>query len=81
MTFEKMAALSFSLHGRGFSMNAILKCSGRIVEVEPIQGDPDHMIVFGTVFRRTVLDAMGYRPGHIVPKEKLEIINEEKNHG
>lgn len=62
-------------------MNAILKCSGRIVEVEPIQGDPDHMIVFGTVFRRTIWDAMGYRPVHIVHTEKLEIINKDENHG
>ena len=61
-------------------MKAILKCSGRIVEVEPIEGDPDNMIVFGTVFRRTVWDAMGYCPVHVVPKEKLEII-EEDNHG
>lgn len=61
-------------------MKAILKCSGRIVEVEPIEGDPDNMIVFGTVFRRTVRDAMGYRPVHAVPREKLEIIKED-NHG
>jgi hypothetical protein len=60
-------------------MKAILKCSGRIVEVEPIEGDPDHMIVFGTVFRRTVREAMGYRPVHVVPKDKLEIVNEEDN--
>jgi hypothetical protein len=58
-------------------MRAILKCSGRIVEVEPIEGDPDHLIVFGTVFRRTIRDAMGYRPVHVVPKDKLEIITEE----
>ena len=32
-------------------MQAILKCSGRIVEVEPIPGDADNMIVFGTVFQ------------------------------
>ena len=62
-------------------MKAILKCSGRIVEVEPIHGDPDHMTVFGTVFRRTIWDAMGYRPVHIVHRDKLEVINEEKNHG
>ena len=55
-------------------MKAVLKCSGRIVEIEPISGDPDHMIVFGTVFRRTIRDAMGYRPVHVVPREKLEII-------
>jgi hypothetical protein len=57
-------------------MKAILKCSGRIVEVEPIEDDPDHMIVFGTVFRRTMRDAMGYRPVNVVPREKLEIIEE-----
>ena len=62
-------------------MNAILKCSDRIVECELIQGDPNHMIVFGTDFHRTIWDAMGYRPIHIVHREKLEIINEEKNHG
>lgn len=62
-------------------MKAILKCSNRIVEVEPIEGNPDNMIVFGTVFRRTVWDAMGYRPVHVVPKEKLEIIEEEKLNG
>lgn len=61
-------------------MKAILKCSRRIVEVEPIEGDPDHLIVFGTVFRRTIRDAMGYRPAHIVPKDKLEIIEEDTNH-
>ena len=54
-------------------MQAILKCSGRIVDVEPIPGDDDHMIVFGTVFRRTGWDAAGFRPVHIVPIEKLEI--------
>ena len=58
-------------------MKAILKCSGRIVEVEPIEGDPDNMVVFGTVLRRTIRDALGYRPIHIVPKDKLEIITEE----
>jgi hypothetical protein len=58
-------------------MKAILKCSGRIVEVEQIEGDPDHMIVFGMVFRRTMRDAMGYRPVHLVPKDKLEIIEED----
>jgi hypothetical protein len=61
-------------------MRAILKCSGRIVEVEPIEGDPDHMIVFGSVFRRTMRDAMGYRPVHVIPKEKLEIIEEGTDH-
>lgn len=30
-------------------MQAILKCSGRIVDVEPIPGDLDCMIVFGGV--------------------------------
>lgn len=54
-------------------MQAILKCSGRIVDVEPIPGDADRMIVFGTVFRRTGWDAAGFRPVHIVPLEKLEI--------
>ena len=54
-------------------MQAILKCSGRIVEVEPIPGDADHMIVFGTVFLRTGWDADGLRPVHIVPIDKLEI--------
>jgi hypothetical protein len=58
-------------------MKAVLKCSRRIVEVEPIDGDPDHMIVFGVVFRRTVMDAMSFRPVHIVAKNKLEIIEEE----
>lgn len=58
-------------------MKAVLKCSGRIVEVEPILGDPDNMIVFGTVFRRTMREAMGYRPVHVVPRDKLEIITEE----
>lgn len=58
-------------------MKAILKCSGRVVEIEPIEDDPDNVIVFGTVFRRTMRDAMGYRPIHIVPKDKLEIITEE----
>jgi len=58
-------------------MNAILKCSSRIVEVEPIEDDPDNMIVFGTVFRRSMRDAMGYRPVHVVPKDKLEIIEED----
>jgi hypothetical protein len=61
-------------------MQAILLCSGRIVEIEPIDGDPDNMIVFGVVLRRTVIDAMGYRPVHVVPKDKLEIIQED-NHG
>lgn len=55
-------------------MQAILKCSGRIVEVEPILGDDDHMIVFGTDFRRTGWDAAGFKPVHIVPIEKLAII-------
>jgi hypothetical protein len=59
-------------------VNAILKCSGRIVEVEPLEGDPDHMIVFGTVYRRTMRDAMGYRPVHVVHKDKLEIVTEEE---
>lgn len=54
-------------------MQAILKYRGRTVEVEPIPGDADHMIVFGTVFRRTGWDAAGLRPVHIVPVEKLEI--------
>jgi len=54
-------------------MHAILKCSGRTVEVEPIPGDPDHMIVFGTVFLRTGWDAAGFSPVHIVPIDKLEI--------
>jgi hypothetical protein len=62
-------------------MKAILKCSGRVVEVEPIDGDPDNMIVFGTVFRRTILDAMGYRPVHIVPRNKLEIVEEDNPNG
>ena len=48
-----------------------MKCSGRIVEVEPIPGDPDRMIVFGSVFYRTGWDAVGFRPIHIVPIEKL----------
>jgi len=55
-------------------MQAVLKCSGRIVEVEPIPGDPDHMIVFGNVFYRTAWDAVGFRPVHIVPVDKLEFI-------
>jgi hypothetical protein len=55
-------------------MQAILKCSGRTVEVEPIPGDAGHMIVFGTVFLRTVWDAVGLRPIHIVPVDKLELI-------
>ena len=54
-------------------MQAILKCSGRIVEVEPIPGDVGHMIVFGSVFLRTVWDAVGLRPVHIVPIDKLEL--------
>jgi len=54
-------------------MQAILKCSGRIVDAEPIPGDPDNMIVFGTVFLRTGWDAAGFRPIHIVPTDKLEI--------
>lgn len=54
-------------------MQAILKCSGRIVEVEPVPGDPDLMIVFGTVFLRTGLDADGSKPIHIVPIGKLDI--------
>lgn len=58
-------------------MKAILKCSGRVVEVEPIPDDPDNMVVFGTVFRRTMRDAMGYRPVHVVRKDKLTIIEEE----
>jgi hypothetical protein len=62
-------------------MQAILKCSSRTVEVEPIPGDPDHVIVFGTVFRHTVLDAMGYRPIHVVPKDKLTIIEEGDHDG
>jgi hypothetical protein len=49
--------------------------------VEPIPGDPDHVIVFGTVFRHTVLDAMGYRPIHVVPKDKLTIIEEGDHDG
>ena len=53
-------------------MQAMLKCSGRIVDVEPIPGDPDHKIVFGIVFLRTVWDAVGLRPVHIVPVDKLE---------
>jgi hypothetical protein len=61
-------------------MQAILLCSGRIVEIEPIDGDPDNMIVFGVVRRRTVMDAMGYRPVHVIPRDKLEIIQED-NHG
>ncbi len=55
-------------------MLAILKCSGRIVDVEPIPGDAAHMIVYGTVLRRTGWDAADFRPVHIVPMEKLEII-------
>lgn len=55
-------------------MQAILKCSGRIVEVEPIPGDADRMIVFGTVLLRTVWDAAGFRPVHVVPVNKLEFI-------
>lgn len=54
-------------------MQAILKCSGRVVDVEPIPGDPDRMIVFGIVFRRTGWDAVGSRPLHIVANDKLEI--------
>lgn len=54
-------------------MQAILKCSGRIVEVEPIPGDAGHMIVFGIVHYRTGWDAAGFRPVHIVPTDKLEI--------
>jgi hypothetical protein len=54
-------------------MRATLKCSGRTVEVEPIPGDADNMIVFGTVFLRTVWDAVGSRPIHFVPIDKLEI--------
>ena len=54
-------------------MQAILKCSGRIVDVEPFPGDADHMIVFGTVFCRTGWDADGSRPVHIVANDKLEI--------
>lgn len=42
------------------------------MEVEPLEGDPDHLIVF----RRTMRDALGYRPVHAVPKDKLEIIEE-----
>jgi hypothetical protein len=61
-------------------MKAILKCSGRIVDVEPIEGDPDHLIVFRTVFRRTIREAVGYRPVHVVPKEKMEIIEEGTDH-
>jgi hypothetical protein len=61
-------------------MKAILKCSGRIVEVEPIEGVPDLMIVFGIVFRRSMMDAMGYRPVHILPKDKLEIIEAGTDH-
>jgi hypothetical protein len=56
-------------------MQAILKCSGRTVDVEPIPGDADHMIVFGSVFFRTVWDAAGLQPVHIVPVDKLEIIS------
>jgi hypothetical protein len=55
-------------------MYAILKCSGRVVEVERIPGDADHMVVYGTVFRRTVWDAVGLRPVHLIPIDKLEII-------
>ena len=55
-------------------MQAILKCSGRVVEVEPIPDDAGHMIVFGTVFLRTVFDAVGLRPVHIIPIDKLELI-------
>lgn len=54
-------------------MQAILKSSGRIVDVEPIPGDADHMIVFGSVFLRTVWDAVGLRPVHVVPVNKLEL--------
>ncbi len=60
-------------------MQARLKCSGRIVDVEPIPGDADHMIVFGTVFRRTGWDATGFRPVHIVPIDKLEITTLTRN--
>jgi hypothetical protein len=61
-------------------MKAILQWSGRVVEVEQIDDDPDHLIVFGIVSRRTVMDAMGFRPVHVVPRNKLEMI-EEDNHG
>jgi hypothetical protein len=54
-------------------MQAVLKCSGRIVDVEPIPGDADRMIVFGNVFYRIGWDAAGFRPIHIVPLDKLEI--------
>jgi hypothetical protein len=53
-------------------MQAILKCSGRIVDVEPIPGDAGHMVVFGSVFLRTVWDAVGVRPVHIVSIERLD---------
>jgi hypothetical protein len=57
---------------RGAMMKAILKCSGRTVDVEPIPGDARHMIVFGSVFIRTVWDVVGLRPVHIVAIDKLE---------
>ena len=53
-------------------MQAILKCSGRTVEVEPIPGDARHMIVFGSVYIRSAWDALGLRPVHIVPVDKLD---------
>ena len=60
-------------------MRAILKCSGRIVEVEPLSGDAGHMIVFGSVFRRTGWDAGGFRPVHIVPIDKLDITRDPQH--
>ena len=55
-------------------MQAILKCSGRVVDVEPIPDDTDRMTVFGIVFRRTGWDAAGVRPVYVVPVNKLEFI-------
>ncbi len=52
---------------------AIWKCSGRIVDAEPIPGDADNIIVFGTDFFRTGWDADGSRPVHIVRNDKLGI--------
>lgn len=49
------------------------------MEVEPIDGDDEHLIVFGIVYRRTSLDAVGLRPVHVVPKVKLTIIEKDNN--